>query len=390
MDAFNCGYPLRVVRLDDARIGIQDEAKRKVWVEKQICPVRRPEHLPTIDVIPKIPEHYGAWNNKSIGGVSKTVRRIGLLRSISDDETCVVIFATHIPDTDALATLFVASEIATVGDVEMDDECGAIAEIVVHKSRDVTMVAAMIARLGAHVQFENNELNARKCLAIERLDRIDDYGARRGHENWKFSWIPDHWEVPLTWGHLARNMQGIPIADVPEILRPYVAESRLRGDEGELGIEERKHLNRYMIKSTSTRWVSAGLTPAQSRQLIEAFYALSVECHGDSEIKHVASLILFRYMVECGYTARWLGKYRQDAEHLGNGERIRRFKRLDQYDPERLPVHVLNQIVQRTGRLHGRGSKGSRSRYGPLGKRYVPTRRMYRSSVDEHTMRGDN
>ena len=34
-------------------------------------------------------------------------------------------------------------------------------------------------------------------------------------------------------------------------------------------------------------------------------------------------LILYRYMVERGYTARWIGKYKQDAYHIGNGTRFR-------------------------------------------------------------------
>jgi len=34
--------------------------------------------------------------------------------------------------------------------------------------------------------------------------------------------------------------------------------------------------------------------------------------------------VLFQYMKERGYTARWMGKYDQDARHVGNGDRFRR------------------------------------------------------------------
>ena len=61
-----------------------------------------------------------------------------------------------------------------------------------------------------------------------------------------------------------------------------------------------------------TRWiptvreVSAALRPAQSQQLIEAFYLLAIErIEGPPEVLlHALQLILLRYMFERGYTAQ--------------------------------------------------------------------------------------
>ena len=117
------------------------------------------------------------------------------------------------------------------------------------------------------------------------------------------------------------------------------------------------------------RYVSAALSEAQSQQLLTAFYALCV-ARVRPVLAHACELILFRYMIEGGYTARWMGKYDQYALHVGNGEKLRRLadgkRELAQYRQHNLPAQVLNRLCGRDGRVHPRGSKGSRSKYdGP-------------------------
>lgn len=136
------------------------------------------------------------------------------------------------------------------------------------------------------------------------------------------------------------------------------------------------------------RLVTPHLTSVQSRQLIEAFYLLTVERVEDATQRQALRLILFHYMKERGYTARWIGKYEQDGVHIGNGDSFRMFRRLDQYAPGRLPVDVLNRLLGADGRLVNRGSKGTRSKYEQPGrKRYVPRRRLQRTRADEEAMR---
>ena len=84
-------------------------------------------------------------------------------------------------------------------------------------------------------------------------------------------------------------------------------------------------------RRTITKWipamreVSCALRPAQSHQIIEAFYLLMVERIPDSEARRAPELILPRYMFERGYTARWMGRYQQDADHVGSSALFRSF-----------------------------------------------------------------
>jgi hypothetical protein len=139
------------------------------------------------------------------------------------------------------------------------------------------------------------------------------------------------------------------------------------------------------------RWVSGRLDSQQSKQLIEAFYLLTVERVTDPLIHKAVRLILFHYMKERGYTARWMGKYEQDGRHVGNGDTFRRFSRLQQYAPHRLPTEVLNRLCDKNGKLHNRGSKGSRSKYcGSQSRPYVPKHRLVRTADDERRMAAYN
>lgn len=106
----------------------------------------------------------------------------------------------------------------------------------------------------------------------------------------------------------------------------------------------------------------------------------------DPNVAHALKLVLFRYMVERGMMARYMGKYEQEGEHIGNGDTLRRFRRMSQYDPHRLPAKVLNRLCGSDGRLHGRGAKGSRSKYIEKSKRYTPGRRLARTTTSEMRM----
>lgn len=137
------------------------------------------------------------------------------------------------------------------------------------------------------------------------------------------------------------------------------------------------------------RRVSAALTMEQNRQIISAFYARFVEDVRDAAVRKACELVLFRYLVTGGYVVRWMGKYKQNALYVGNGVKLRRFRQLSQYEPDRLPSAVLNRLLQPTGEFANRGSKGTRSKYirkGSGGQRYVPTRTLPRSQDDEGVM----
>ena len=446
MEPFNNGLPLRVVTLDDGTMGIVDEAHMRVWLGTEYASTRVTGTMTEV-VLPTIPSSYGSFLYKPIGGVSKTVRRVGCITSQTRHSGAVVVFATQAPTQscvcDAMETGCTVPY--TLGDSEVDAEFGNVTEIVVHDGTDVDHVCALVARTGAIPVLEHSHLNAARAIGIERLDRIEaavlqedgsapvdyQYGARRGEENWRFAWLPEGWRPPITWDHMVENMAHVDVGRLPQPLRQHVARERIRRGEHEpIGTrwriaemaptqEElayagdgppgpplravlrsetltevmddrpecftRDQLDAYgltnldsirvLVQGRSGTWyrprdtrhaltmhipgrrlVSAALENVQSEQLITAFYLLSVERVRDPTVRTAASLVLFRYMFERGYTARWMGKYVQDANFIGNGNRFRYFKRLSQYDPDRLPLPVLNKICGSDGRMTNRGS----------------------------------
>jgi hypothetical protein len=450
-----------------------------VWLGHDITPTYITDYTQSV-TLPKFPSNYGEWVSTSIGGVSATVRRVGAIRSLPCD-TPVVMFAVKASSSTSLCEAFHKLESKfTIGDTEYDETYNFVTEIVIHKSEDVALAAAIVARVGAVPMLEDSSLNAKRCLGIERLDRISAkvittdtmfgseeglFGPRRGTENWKFSWIPPEWkEVPITWDHMVRNVGSQPLELLPQPLRQHVAKSRL--DQGEFSPigsqwelcpendipsqdilewnesldddfplehiykrvvrldEEDQHkvstessnvdirvplncvtlINGMWYRPVNTRgfldrcipkgdhgekrWVTPHLTSKQSKQLIEAFYLLTVECIDDPLQQDVCKLILFRYMIERGYTARWIGKYNQDGNHVGNGDTFRKFSHLSQYAPDRLPTDVLNKLCGRDGKLKNKGSKGTRSKYKKKKetKRYVPKRRLARTGEHERRM----
>lgn len=472
MEVFNNGMPLRVVRGDDGRMGVVDEARMRVWFGYDFRSTRVPR-IPAGDCVtlPPLPSHYGKFEPKAIGGVSKTVRRVGCIRTTHKHTGAVVVFATQAPTPTCVAEAMGAVAVEhTVGDSEVDEEFGNVTEIVVHESSDVDTVCAVVARCGAIPILEDNSLNALQGIGVERLDRIpsksvdgeenDDesqFGARRGEKNWRFAWLPNGWHPPITWDHMIRNVESQDIETLPQPLRQHVAQNRINrgvhellgsrwrvaetpptpselgrthqgpgtrtildcpalsaalvnggGDNVSVPVHIAESLGldsiRYLAMADDGRWyrprdtrsilnqqipgrrlVSAALEDSQSEQLITVFYLLSIERVSDPHLCEAATLILFRYMFERGYTARWMGKYVQDALYIGNGIRFRPFKRLSQYAPDRLPAKVLIKLCGTDGRLKNKGSKGTRSKYRTT-NRYVPNRRLKRTPDHESSM----
>lgn len=479
MPLFNNGAPLQVVLCEshgseDLGILSFDHGRNTVWMGHDLTPTKLEDSRNTKSVaVLKPPANYGAWVTTSIGGVSATVRRTGLLR-VMPSESPVTIFAVQAPSVSAAAVALqcLGGQI-TIGDTEFDPEHKYVTEVVVHRGENVARVAACIARSGATPMLEDSRLNTKRSLGIERLDRISAkvvvnesmveekdalFGMRRGIDNWTFSWMPPHWkEPPITWDHMVRNVQCEPIDELPQPLRQHVAKTRIdEGDFPPIGsrwevlperdvpsceliewntslpadgpldgifrrviqlnsddqqkvregrdaacavplncitcidgvwhrpLNTRSFLDKCLLKG-GRRWVTPQLTKEQSKQLIDVFYLLTVEGVENPVQQRACKLILFRYMVERGYTARWIGKYDQDGNHVGNGNTFRMFRRLSQYAPERLPTDVLNKLCDRDGRLKNKGSKGTRSKYkqGGATKRYVPKRRLLRSKEDE-------
>ena len=65
----------------------------------------------------------------------------------------------------------------------------------------------------------------------------------------------------------------------------------------------------------------------------------------------------------------------------------RKFHRLAQYDPHRLPTTVLNKLMSQHGIIKGKGNKGSRSKYVERDQRYIPKQRVPRNVREQQRER---
>ena len=411
------GNELVVVRLPDGKLGVADPDSHGVWTGYDIVSTQYKGigAMPRVDTSSlRIPSGYGSWKEKWIGGLSRTWRRHGILRAVTNTEGPVFFFASEAPDADAVSSAF--AKATSRGDEEVrfvGGDCihgathGYVNEVVVTQGEDLAYAAAIASRAGAKVFLEDPERNAKRSLGIERLDRIEfsgdqseknttkldksEYGLHRGDDNWCFSWLPEGWKPPLTWDYAVENALAVVGEDVhqlPRPLRQHAAKALLDTLDTTTKADECKELRRLIPRK---REVSAGLSPRQTKQLITAFYLLEVECIEEpAELVEALRLVCFRYALERGYYARWTGKYEQDAEHIGNGDSLRNLApRMSQYAPHRLPSHVLNKLCGRDGKLHPRGSKGSRSKYIARGsdkKRCEPKKRLKRTRQAEERM----
>lgn len=471
---FNNSKPLQVVILEDGydakglpRMGIIDESRLLVWKEHDLAPSRVYPFRQLLKVaLPCFPELYGSWLHTSIGGISATVRRVGLVNPIPLGTDPITIFAINAPVANAFDNVFLEECHAgiKVMDSIYNETHGHVTELRVAPFQDISHVAAMIVQLGATPIVQGYP--AKRSIGIERLDRIgaeivttkqmvresdEIYGLRRGCWNWNFGWLPQGWTVPITWDHMVQNVYKTAVlADLSQPLLQHVAKYLLKNQPTiggkwiqtnlsplaeelswnvkeeppyplrklitlDTSDQERVLMGMYTLQPStnmhtltqiqgewyrpynstqqflkhipSKRYVSAALSAAQSKQLIESFYFVNILQTQDPLVQKAFGLILYQYMKEKGYTARWMGKYDQGACHIGNGDSFRVFQNLEQYNPHTLPVNVLNKLCGLDGKLINKGSKGSRSKYRQSNKDvYVPGRRLKRTRDDEQKM----
>lgn len=382
-----------------------DAQKSCVYREMEFSEVpQRHLALPVVE-LPGIPKTYTRadgeiWETTSIGGVSKTTRFTSVLRARDGHIGAVTLFAVGAPTETAVEDAFEWSDAADVVATVEDPNGGFVSEVVVLDAADLAWAAAQIARAGATPQLEDETMNADRDLGIERLDRIgavvvgddqaDTHGPKKGTDNWRFEWLPTGWRPPITWDHMVYNASGHPARDLPRPLRQHVCRARLAGTQTWAPGDTLEYLKQHG-SATSKRWVSSGLSIPQAKQLITAFYLLHVE-RVEGEVGHAARLILFRYMLLGGYTARWVGSYKQKGLHVGNSKELRRFHKMSSvhYERSSLPAKVLADLCRRDGKLRGRGSKGSRSKRalkeGVV--RYKPVMTLERTFFDEERMAG--
>ena len=468
---FMGGNVLEVVRLPpqdglEERLGVLSDDNR-VWIERDLQSTHFADRdsLEKVE-LPSFPPEYGEWKYTSIGGVSKTVRRVNIIRAGSRAVGPIHVFAIRCPHIRSIPDMLGSStDVCEIGEPQfVDDTYGVVTEIKIEKPEHLAHVCALVSKAGCTVLLSRKEDDARRCIGVERLDRIGAevvcgtdmyeendgiYGLRRGNDNWMFPFIPDGWRVPITWDHMVDNVIHEDLRNIPQPLLQHVAKRLLttgkfrrigsvwnatrltdaeahhptsmrsvlstpsdalvawirKGHEGaELPPEvtdditlrtivkvdgtwfEPKDTSASLKKLCVTRKVSAALDRRQSQQLITAFFFLCIERRQSPIVNHAFILIMYHYMKERGYTSRWMGKYEQLANHIGNGDNFRNFTRLETYRPHLLPADVLNKLCASDGKLRSRGGKGSRSKYKSGKKRYVPKRRLTRSRDDETRM----
>lgn len=256
MPPFNGGQALRVVRIDGSETyGVVDYDNFRVWVDDAIVSSHLPgwRDLPTVE-IPDVPPTVGRWQERFIGGLSKTLRLTGVVRSLKKFGSDVTLFAVKCTDLDGLVGDLDGLPCRVGEVIRGDEEHGDACEVVVHRAVDVHHVAAQIARSGGTPIFETPEVHdAHREIGVERLCRVmcsanqhddddptceEEYGLKRGFENWNLSWLPEKWpHVPITWDHVVdnievdaafRSVESLKL--LPNPLRQHVAKRRLERD----------------------------------------------------------------------------------------------------------------------------------------------------------------
>ena len=366
------------------KIAILDEETKNVWFGYDLKPTKIDNitSYPEVKLLP-IPD-YGKEKHAIIGGVGKTLRRVGLLKGNPDyrniyGSSFANIFVTNILNKDEFSEKLdsLPEYCVTVEELEDgEDEYGLVAKLLC-EIEQLHVICANIARLGAKIFISDKKINSFEFLGIERLDRRDEQ-PKRAPQNWNYSFLPESWHgVPTLWHNLAGNMCGVDIELIPQPLKQYVAAYLIN----------EKNFTEYIKYLENYKWVSASLEYEQSKQLINANYILNVEQHCDLVQVELSQMILWRYLIMRGYSSRWLGKYDQNAKFLGNGHVIRKFKDLVQYNIENLSTDILERVYKKDGSLQGKGNKGSRSKYVDEDRRYVPKRRMKRYHNMEELMK---
>lgn len=362
----------------DGDLGVLDEETKKLWFGYNL----EPEYVENLDTYEQVslsplPPGYGEFKNCTIGGVGKTKRVIGLIRGGGETDKHTVVYASNIEDLEMFKNGIekLTDEIVTIEEVETcEDEYGTAAKLVC-SVENIHIVCANIARYGAKVHISDESVNTFECLGIERLDRREEE-PKRAPENWNYSYLPENWSgVPTLWLNLAINYKNCDTKHMPQPLKQYVDALNVVSNS-----ELVKNMEDY-------KWVSAALEECQTLQLLNSYYILNVEQSYDPIQREMSKLLQYRYLICRGYSARWMGKYDQNALHLGNGLTIRRFKKLNQYSISNLETHVLEKVYRKDGTLQGKGNKGSRSKYVDPSVRYIPSRRMRQKHNLEEIMK---
>ena len=215
------------------------------WVEHAMTSTDVPNwrNLPTVD-IPGCPT-FGCWNQRFMGGLSKTMRLTNVKRSLKRHGSNIVLFAVHCEDVYAVVSALDDSR-AEWGKLCWETRNSETRAVTVFAAVDVDHVAAHIARAGGTPMFEDDTKDAHREIGVERLCRVlcasnqnedddptceEEYGLKRGFENWRFSWLPKEWvHVPITWDRMVQNVNEDPAFDsvdalktLPNPLRNHVA-----------------------------------------------------------------------------------------------------------------------------------------------------------------------
>ncbi len=382
LPALNLGKVFKAYNIK-GNIGIYDEETGNVWFDYDLHSTKI-ENLHEYEEVELLnfPSNYGQEKNAVIGGIGRTLRIVGLIKGHADftrlhGKTHVTIYATNISDETSFQERMDELNVSIEEIENGDDEYGLVASLYCDVS-NLHTICANIFRMGSSVFVTDNNVNSFECLGIERLDRRDEE-PKRAPENWNYSYLPDDWiGVPTLWSNIALNFVNCDIENIPQPLRQYVAAYRIINEPENTDLLN--SINDY-------KWVSSSLETNQSRQLILANYILNVEKNKDPVQIKLCTNILWRYLIMRGYSSRWLGKYDQNALFLGNGLSIRRFKNLNQYDTSNLTISVLEKVYKKDGTIKGKGSKGSRSKYASIEKRYIPKRRMKTNNNMEDVMK---
>lgn len=351
-------------------------------------------------IIPDPPSVAYEEQHAIIGGIGKTIRwNVTLSRK---DQTISYLKVTNLENIEQLRH-FVHNKLEPFGFLNEVSPFADGHRIDIPDPLKTTCVASGLHCGGyqAILCSENGDALPRGKLSVERYDRSEHMwwnqtqmtaGPLRDVHRWHYPHIPEEWKhIPFTWEALCQN---ITIQDLdqsiilPLPLRDHYLSSIIHelNSQPDLTDDQTKRLTQAHGLRSSTPCVTCRLSEMQNRGLLRAFYWSHVAPF-DAKILHISHLVQFRYML-FGHTAREMGKYQQEAKHLGHGAHIRRFKNKTQYSVNNMNSSTLNRIYQTDGSLRGSGFKGTRGKYGHKDfEKYEPSKRMRRTKRDEHNIR---
>lgn len=342
-----------------------------------------------------------AETHRTIGGIGRTLRW-RFASTAHTDSAGVEVILTNLASDVAFWHAFdgVSSVAAHTSPIECDDdEYGVCTSMSVHDARNVMQVVSLLALSNPAMRYIILDATREHHfeLGIERFDRskwnfynqTDTTAApKQSWHKWTLSWIPTSWShLPFTWSRLAMNLDDLCIDRAPAPLCYHLVESRLQRLDAEIrkrriardarpeagttasDVGGRRSLRSSVADPTvvlmarrralarrrsGKRHVTSSLSPEQTRELLLAFSIVRYEC--DASVDYRAAVQILQFYIMYGFTARVVGPYRQDAQHVGFGRRPRRFRNLRQYDVAQLDVGVLSRMYQSNGDLHGCGA----------------------------------